>query len=541
MKQVLRDPRWLIHLAGYAVTYALFVAGIEYRAVRAHRAAAERQALHLSGPLWDMARPAVAQYIALAGEAGGFQRLAVTLEDGEPFAEWIRETRPHAADRVLRQFGLLRERNDDTAIRHHGEVIGRLHTVWTNRHLYLDAYGLVLWLLAMATHVFAATTRKAKQDRAAAEQKLADENRKLETVVTGAPLMVFAIGPDRRIILCRGRALEALGWSQDALLGRPVLELAENWPELEADVARSFAGETFAVRRTLREKTLEIRFSPLGGDERKGVIGVATDVTDLEAALEELQERDQRMHTELQLAKSIQQALMPAEPPALPGFAFGMLFQPSVELSGDVLHFADFRDDPYRTGVVLADIMGHGIAAALLSTMFRALIEEAFASATAPSARMTELNRLLGRRFPEGHFATVSYAELDARERRVTWVSASQEYLHLFRADGTEEVLDAGGPAPGLLRAGDGMPATYRQGTTRMRPGDTLLLYTDGLVEVWNAEGEELGRERFLGWIREALDDGPQAALDQTWARVTAYAGTERLPDDASAVLVRAV
>jgi phosphoserine phosphatase RsbU/P len=230
-------------------------------------------------------------------------------------------------------------------------------------------------------------------------------------------------------------------------------------------------------------------------------------VRELQAQRREIAARNEEMETDLALAREMQLALLPRQFPAFPPgvetacstlrFAHGYL--PSQGVSGDFFYVLPL--DHRRAAMFICDVMGHGVRSALVTAMLRVLAQEA-ATATASTGLMLErVNRGLMEIIPSETgmiFVTAAFGVIDVEERTVEWSSAGHPApVLLRRASGTAELLK--------LPRGDFNPAlgifpqatfhTYRQA---LDPGDVLLFYTDGLFEVEDASGEQLGLDGLL-------------------------------------------
>jgi serine phosphatase RsbU (regulator of sigma subunit) len=252
---------------------------------------------------------------------------------------------------------------------------------------------------------------------------------------------------------------------------------------------------------------------------------------------EELARRDAILREELSLARTIQRALLPSGPPAATGLEIGLCFVPSGEVGGDYFDFIPLDDG--RTAVILADISGHGVPAALLFAIFKALAGEVFRGVAATEETFRDLNRRLTKLFPKGRFASTFYAVFDPRRGTFTCLKASQEPGLVFRRRGGIECIEDGGPPLGALNPDVFGDPEYTSATIAFAPGDTLLLFTDGLVEVEDPRGRMLTVEGLVPWVEEELERTPQEMVDRIFARTIEYAGAKELRDDFTVIAVR--
>jgi phosphoserine phosphatase RsbU/P len=191
--------------------------------------------------------------------------------------------------------------------------------------------------------------------------------------------------------------------------------------------------------------------------------------------------------------------------------------------------------------VMFADISGHGVAAALLSMLFKTAATEAFRAATSPAAGMTELNERLVRDFPEGQFACVTYLELTPGSRTVRFVRGSQEPLLLLTQDGVVREFADGGTPPGMFTAAETGNIVYAEQTLTLAPGESIVLYTDGVAEVCSPEKQLLGIATLHRWLAADRALPPEALARELHRRVTRYTRTTQLPDDFTVFIARAL
>lgn len=224
----------------------------------------------------------------------------------------------------------------------------------------------------------------------------------------------------------------------------------------------------------------------------------------------QLQEKLHEIDESLSSAASIQQSLLPSEPPKGTSFNFAWRFIPCERVGGDL--FNVFRLDETRIGVYVLDVCGHGVPAAMVATsvaqaldpfsgqiLKRIIPPPPHYELVSPAGVLAKLNRDYPiERF--GKYITICYLLLDTQSGKVRYSNAALPLPFLIRADGRIETLGEGGTIIGL---GEG--ASYDEGEITMETGDRLFLYTDGIVEYQNRGGEFYGEERFM---RQLQADG---------------------------------
>jgi phosphoserine phosphatase RsbU/P len=234
----------------------------------------------------------------------------------------------------------------------------------------------------------------------------------------------------------------------------------------------------------------------------------------------------QRMAREAQEARSIQQALLPRCSPLIPGFAVSGISIPAGAVGGDWFDFIDLGDG--RWGLVLADVSGKGMAAALLMSATRAMLRSLAQNLCSPGEVLEKLNGLLVSDFPSGRFVTMVYGILDPVAKTLTFASAG----HL-----PPLVVDENGAR--FLGTETGLPLGVRTGafsevTVALSDGARVMLYSDGLTEAEDPAGEEYGPARLLKHVSKT-----EASMESVLAEVRRFANGEGLRDDATVILVR--
>ena len=211
---------------------------------------------------------------------------------------------------------------------------------------------------------------------------------------------------------------------------------------------------------------------------------------------QELRERE-RIEQDLRVARSIQQASLPKEVPALEGWKLSPFYQPAREVGGDFYDFHLLSDG--RLGLVVGDATGKGVPAALVMSSTRSMLR-ALARASDYSAGevLEQVNDLLVTDIPPNMFVTCFYAILVRESGRLVYANAGHDLPYLHRSNGEAEELRARGMPLGLM---PGM--SYEQKETVLEPRDSVLLYSDGLVEAHDPKGEMLGFPRLQRLVTE--------------------------------------
>jgi sigma-B regulation protein RsbU (phosphoserine phosphatase) len=262
----------------------------------------------------------------------------------------------------------------------------------------------------------------------------------------------------------------------------------------------------------------------------------------LERSRRVIAEKNQAMEEDLQMAREIQIAMLPAAA-AEPGVAWGLQsrYLPAAGVSGDFFQLIRISDA--AAGLLVCDVMGHGVRSALVTAMLRAFAEELRSEAQDPGRLLTRLNHgLMGVLRQSGNliFVTAAYVVVDVAAGQLRYGQAGHPTGFLRRASGAVELLPAGGdvagPALGLIE-----DAEYVTAVTVVGRGDAAMLFTDGLPEARAADGDEWGEEA----MRREVERDPAAAHGEVLARVVAaaqaFAAGRPFDDDVCIVALEAL
>jgi phosphoserine phosphatase RsbU/P len=268
-----------------------------------------------------------------------------------------------------------------------------------------------------------------------------------------------------------------------------------------------------------------------------------TNIRELEERDRVIRRKNEQMETDLRMATELQQALMPNTYPSFSAEASTTLrfyhrYLPASMMSGDFFHIARLSDD--TAGICICDVMGHGVRAALITAMLRALIETHAAEAAEPGRFLTELNNEFTQILKQTGtlvFATVLYCVINIRERGARFARAGHPApLHVCRTTGEVGAVASGegsnGPAMGLIPN-----AQFKTSEAKLAPRDFLLFFTDGVVEVEDKEGRQFGIEGLRQSIRSNLDQPSESLLEGVISDVYSFAGSTVLTDDACLVV----
>ena len=240
----------------------------------------------------------------------------------------------------------------------------------------------------------------------------------------------------------------------------------------------------------------------------------------------------ERIGAELSLAARIQHSALPKEFPERKEFDLFASMTPAKEVGGDFYDFFMIDDD--HLGLVIADVSGKGVPAALFMMLSSNLIRNAAAGETSPAGILQKVNGQICARNPEEMFVTVWLGILEISTGRLTAANAGHEYPILKRAGESFELLkDRHGLVVGAM---DGV--RYREYEVLMEPGAKLFVYTDGLAEAVNGVTEQFGAERAIAALRGREDGSPKELLGVVNAAVAEFVGDAPQFDDLTMMCV---
>lgn len=253
--------------------------------------------------------------------------------------------------------------------------------------------------------------------------------------------------------------------------------------------------------------------------------------TSLESAYQELREKE-AFEREMSLAREVQQELLPEQAPRLEGYDIAYLCRPAAMVGGDTFDFIELPEG--RIGITVGDVVGKGVAAALLMASVQALAR-AIAPREACPARITHiLSEALGQGSRPGRLVTLAYVVLEPRSGDLAY-SLAGHHPPLVAGPGGVRALEACGLPLGVNA---GIP--YESGAERLAPGETLVIFTDGLVEAPAAKDAnlEFGTERVREILAAARVRGARAVLDELLQAYLAHVQDQPAADDMTIVVI---
>lgn len=234
---------------------------------------------------------------------------------------------------------------------------------------------------------------------------------------------------------------------------------------------------------------------------------------------------------ELQLAREIQQSILPRERPRIAGLDVAARYVPMTDVAGDLYDFVEHGAT--RLGVLVADVSGHGVPAALVASMVKVALAAEVERLDDPGQALRGMNRTLWGKF-ERAYVTALLASFDAAGGRLTYARAGHPPALVRRADGVVEPLDRGAMPLAFVPE-----VPYATAEVRLVRGDRVVLFTDGLLEAMNLRGEFFGDERLRELVAADGSHGADRFADRLLEELRRWIGPgAQLQDDVTLVVV---
>jgi sigma-B regulation protein RsbU (phosphoserine phosphatase) len=387
-------------------------------------------------------------------------------------------------------------------------------------------------------------------DRKRDEKALADHLALVEALVDTLPNPIFVKDPETRYTILNKAFLDAYGYEREDLIGKTVMEPEHNPIELRRELQQE--AEDLIRNGGMVHKESSRRYADgtdhdllywetafkLSDGVIGGLVGVHVDITHQKELERELAIANKRMGDELNIGREIQMSMIPLTFPRFPehkDIDVWACLRPAREVGGDFYDF--FMIDERLFGFVVADVSGKGVPAALLMAVAKTLLK-ANAQATTSTARIIErTNNELSHNNPDCMFVTAFFSIIDTKTGVMTYTNAGHNPPFLMLPDGPVKPLnEVHGPMIGVM---EGM--TYEQAEVRLGVDDKLVLYTDGITEAFNANGQAFGDDRLPELLRRSGNLGTKYLVDTIVREVDEFSGDAEQSDDITVFCLRYV
>lgn len=291
--------------------------------------------------------------------------------------------------------------------------------------------------------------------------------------------------------------------------------------------------------RAIGDGNLDGKLDVSGPAEIGAIAGVFNEITEKFKKARDSVLEQEKMQKEIEVAKQIQQSLLPRKRPEISGYDIAPLYQAAAEVGGDYYDFVQVDDD--TIGVVVADVSGKGVPGSLVMTMIRtALRMEARGNRNASDV-MSKMNSFVTDDMKKGMFVTMFYVILDSKNRVISYASAGHNPMILYRHE-TKETFFLN---PRGFPVGISLPdeTLFRRSMSlekvRLKKDDMLVIYTDGVTEAMNVRREQYGEERLIQMVKDYAYLPPTEFIERLDADIKKFTGDHPQSDDITVVAVK--
>ncbi len=318
--------------------------------------------------------------------------------------------------------------------------------------------------------------------------------------------------------------------SKDRIFG--VLNI-ENTEKMQLDESDMFMLETIAEYLGIAMERIELLEKITNQNEllEKQANDLRKALHKVESQKNVIEDQNEKLITDLKKAGEFQKSLLPVSLPEIEHVKFAAAYAPSSQLGGDIYDIFKINDD--LTGLIVADASGHGVAAAMLSAMFKMTLQKYASGTLNPAQVFALLNKDFCKVLQMGEFFTAFYAVYDRKTRRLIYSNAAHPRPLLYNYDTSKIIeLDTDGFLLGVMEDG----ITYEKKEIELNGHFRLLVYTDGVNEVIDKDDEQYGTERITEQLIARASEPPQSYLQNILDDLVKYTGSEAFEDDVTLV-----
>jgi sigma-B regulation protein RsbU (phosphoserine phosphatase) len=208
----------------------------------------------------------------------------------------------------------------------------------------------------------------------------------------------------------------------------------------------------------------------------------------------------EKLEEQLQIAKDVQSSLLPSAPPQVIGYDIDAICIPTFEIGGDYFDYIPI--DKNKLGIIVADVSGDGVPAALIMAAFRALLRNQIGLSYQPHNVMNFLNEQISGFCRKRDFITAFYGYIDLEKHKFVYCNCGHNHPLILTPSGEINSLEESGPSLNLV-----VDAGYKSNSLDLEPGEIIVFYTDGVTEIFNDDKEEFGLERLKNVLSGSFDE----------------------------------
>ena len=313
------------------------------------------------------------------------------------------------------------------------------------------------------------------------------------------------------------------------------LTLLEQIPKVDPNIRSviiSAYGDMKNIRRAMNRGAFDFVTKPVDFEDLK--VTIDRTLRNVAEWREALQSRDRlvALQNELDVARGMQQSILPTRFPKDPSYEVYGKMQPARNVGGDFFDVMYLNDG--RVGLAVADVSDKGVPAALFMMSSRTLLKGAAIGVGLPGEVLREVNDLLIEDNEGGMFVTLLYAVYDPSSRELTYANGGHNSPLVVHPDGTSALF----PLTDGIALGIAPDLSYKQNTVTLSPGDSVIFYTDGVTEAMNSEEEEFGLDPLSEFFRTNPPENPEETTAAVFDAVNAFAGEMAQSDDITCLVL---
>ena len=313
------------------------------------------------------------------------------------------------------------------------------------------------------------------------------------------------------------------------------LTLLEQIPKVAPNIRSviiSAYGDMKNIRTAMNRGAFDFVTKPVDFEDLQ--VTIARTLRNMAEWREALQSRDRlvALQNELDVARGMQQSILPTRFPKDPSYAVYGKMQPARNVGGDFFDVMYLNDG--RVGLAVADVSDKGVPAALFMMSSRTLLKGAAIGVGLPGEVLREVNDLLIEDNEGGMFVTLLYAVYDPSSRELTYANGGHNSPLVVHPDGTSALF----PLTDGIALGIAPDLSYKQNTVTLSPGDSVIFYTDGVTEAMNSEEEEFGLAPLSEFFRTNPPENPEETTAAVFDAVNAFAGEMAQSDDITCLVL---